>query len=283
RIIAITQENQGLSRSRNRGADLTVGEYLYFMDSDDFIAPHAMEILYENIREKGANLIYGASVAFYDDKLSISDLLMAGHLTKPVNLRTVVYDPVVFACSSDLYSVNVWRFMIQKKFWDSLPFKFIEGCNHEDCEFSNKMILLASEIAYIDFVFHCYRQRQDSISYSSLNKITVSSAVAVAKSLHDFYEDRQFNSDEKTCYSTLISPDILRAVSYRYLYKRDFNKLVEDEISHTLFHLKASIRLKHRVMYYFTHIDIGLASSFLRLKYSLSRLKMQFKSLFYNK
>ncbi|MDP3385810.1 MAG: glycosyltransferase [Eubacteriales bacterium] len=279
RIITINQINQGLSRSRNRGAGLATGEYLYFMDSDDFISPYAMEILYDNICESGASLIYGDYSRFYDGDLSFSDFLTADLETKPANLGVDVYDSVDFACSSDLYTVNVWRFMIQKKFWDSLPFRFIEGFNHEDCEFSNKMILLAEKVVYIDYAFHYYRQRQGSISYSFSDKMTVTSSIAVAKSLQAFYEHQQFSPNEKICYSTIISPDILRAVSLRQLYRNNSNRLVEDVIGGAFFHLKASKRLKHRLMYYLINLNIGLASTFLRFKYALSRLKMQVKSL----
>jgi len=283
RIIEITQKNQGLSRSRNRGADLATGEYLYFLDSDDFISPYAMEILYKNMLNTGCRLIYGNYSKFYDGDKRFSDLPTVGSGTKPVDLSVDVHDSVRFACSSGLYTVNVWRFMIQKKFWRDLSFQFIEGCHHEDCEFSNKMILLADEIAYVDYIFHYYRQRKESISYSLFDEKTISSAVAIVESLHDFYENQPFANDKKICYSTLISPDILRAVSLRYGFNQKSGKLLEDEIGHTFFHLKASIRLKHRTMYYFIRINISLASTFLRLRYSLPILKMKVRSLIFNK
>ena len=283
RIIAITQENQGLSRSRNKGADLATGEYLYFLDSDDFISPYAMEILYENISQSDSDLIYGDSIRFFDWDIRFDGLLKSEKAPRQQNFKATSYDPIAFVCLSGLYTVNVWRFMIRKKYWDNLPFQFIEGYHHEDCEFSNKMILLTREITYVNYVFHYYRQRKDSFSYALIDEKTITSAVSVVRSLHDFYEHQPFTTDEKMCYSTLISPDILRAVSFYNLYDRYFDKFLEDEIGHTFFHLKASIRLKHRVMYYLIRLNIKLASSFLRLKYSFPIFKMQFKSFIYNK
>jgi hypothetical protein len=250
------------------------------MDSDDFIAPHSMEILYENIRERDASLICGENIRFYEKDIQFNELLISNQKPDPHNLKIAVYNPLDFACASGKYQITVWSFLIRKDFWDSLPFKFIEGVRFEDCEFSNKMILLSSQVVYIEYIFYYYRQRRGSSIYSGFDNITISSAIAVVNSQHDFYEDRQFTSDEKACYSTLISPDILRAVSYRHLYHRSLGKLVEDEIGHVFFHLKASMRLKHRVMYYFIGLNIPLASSFLHLKYSLPRLKMRLKTLF---
>lgn len=43
RITVFTQENRGLSAARNRGMDLARGEYIYFIDSDDYVEPETLE------------------------------------------------------------------------------------------------------------------------------------------------------------------------------------------------------------------------------------------------
>ena len=46
RIVVFSQENSGLSATRNKGMQLSSGEYVYFMDSDDYLELNALEELY---------------------------------------------------------------------------------------------------------------------------------------------------------------------------------------------------------------------------------------------
>lgn len=56
RIRVIHQRNGGLSAARNAGLDIACGEWIGFVDSDDYIAPEMYEKLYEAVQEYGANL-----------------------------------------------------------------------------------------------------------------------------------------------------------------------------------------------------------------------------------
>ena len=55
-ITVIDQENKGISLSRNRGMDIARGEYLCFVDSDDFVAPCYLQRLYELCQENKADI-----------------------------------------------------------------------------------------------------------------------------------------------------------------------------------------------------------------------------------
>lgn len=50
RILVIDKENEGVSNTRNKGIDMATGEYIIFVDSDDFIENNMIEILYNNIQ-----------------------------------------------------------------------------------------------------------------------------------------------------------------------------------------------------------------------------------------
>ena len=52
--------NLGVSETRNHIIDEAQGDYLYFVDSDDIIAPHTIELLMKQIKEKGAELAFGS-------------------------------------------------------------------------------------------------------------------------------------------------------------------------------------------------------------------------------
>lgn len=50
RIQVLHKENGGLSDARNKGLDIATGEYILFVDSDDYIYPQMLEVLYRNLQ-----------------------------------------------------------------------------------------------------------------------------------------------------------------------------------------------------------------------------------------
>ena len=56
RIILIHKENEGLSMARNFGLDIASGDYISFVDSDDFIARNMMEALYNRLLETQSDM-----------------------------------------------------------------------------------------------------------------------------------------------------------------------------------------------------------------------------------
>ena len=55
RIRVIHKKNEGVARARNDGLDCATGDYISFIDSDDWIAPDAYEKLYRGLQENGAD------------------------------------------------------------------------------------------------------------------------------------------------------------------------------------------------------------------------------------
>lgn len=70
RIIVFEQENAGAGAARNRGLDLARGEYLSFLDADDFFEPDMLEKAYGQAKRDLAQIVvFGAD--FYDDKRGV--------------------------------------------------------------------------------------------------------------------------------------------------------------------------------------------------------------------
>ena len=67
RIKVIHKENAGMGMARNSGLETATGEYLMFVDSDDYLSENAVEVLYERMVVDGSDMAVGKHADVYDD------------------------------------------------------------------------------------------------------------------------------------------------------------------------------------------------------------------------
>ena len=67
RIVYLEKENGGVSEARNLGLDFATSEYIIFIDSDDWIEPTYVEVLYEKIEEYQADIVFENYTSFNDE------------------------------------------------------------------------------------------------------------------------------------------------------------------------------------------------------------------------
>lgn len=152
------EKNGGLSAARNSGLNEAKGEYVYFLDSDDYITPDCIESLVE--------------VAKHFPKVEI----VQGGI---VNTKgTIIYDstrfktPQLLEDRKDIYSklvfgelpVSSWNKLIRRDFLKENSIDFYEGVIHEDVDFLYKLAAHVTSFALCPVITYCYRiQREGSI------------------------------------------------------------------------------------------------------------------------
>lgn len=68
RIKVIHQENSGVAIARNVGIKNASGSYLYFLDSDDYLVPNAIQIMYDTIEKEKSEIVFFEAETFKDDQ-----------------------------------------------------------------------------------------------------------------------------------------------------------------------------------------------------------------------
>lgn len=157
RIKVIHRENGGLSAARNDGINASNGEYLLFVDSDDYIEDDACERLIEYA--DGVDIVVGESTIFENGKPipRVHTNLIENYVyTGSEYSQTAIKKGQWFAAACyNFYRVG---FLKENNLY------FMEGVLHEDIEYAPRLFLAAKKVKYLHFQFYNYIIRNDSIT-----------------------------------------------------------------------------------------------------------------------
>ena len=150
RVKVVHQKNQGLSFSRNVGIDLASGEFLMFVDSDDFITENAVEILLENAKKYNLDISFGGCKSIH--KSVTSKKLYHGKCRYLFNGPEFIKSQLK---AGRLY-ISVWLGIYRREFIVQNKLYFKNGIVHEDERWTPIVLLRAERIRCIADGLYCY-------------------------------------------------------------------------------------------------------------------------------
>lgn len=146
--ILISQDNQKQGAARNTALGIAKGEYIWFIDSDDYIKVNCLEFLYNIVKKNRLDVLFFTSFRKSGDNLIIN--------IKP-KFKSIVYNKIY--SGQDIIhdkSINCGPcFCIYKRvFLEKYDLRFKENVFYEDNEFMLRIYYFAKRVYYIDFP--CY-------------------------------------------------------------------------------------------------------------------------------
>lgn len=170
-ITVVSQENGGLSAARNKGLSLAKGEYVWFIDSDDWIEKNCLAELTAlmngtDVIHIGHNLVYSSHIVTQTPKeLNPGESIIRRGFLRPAQF-----------------------YIMRREFLKSNNLNFKEGIYHEDTEFTPRMLYICKSIYIHKVNIYYYLQRENSIM-STPNPKRGFDLLIVAESLYKFRND----------------------------------------------------------------------------------------------
>ncbi len=181
RIIVIHKKNGGLSDARNVGIDKSSGSYLVFVDSDDWIDPDMISILYNVAQKNNSDIIECSYRNIYKD-----------HILEETNCNAEIINGDYVTALEGMLDWRYFKPVAWNKLYKRNVIKDIRypvGRLHEDEFTTYKYFYNAKKVSYIDVSKYNYdRTREDSITGRGFSEKNLDACWAFRERVDFFYE-----------------------------------------------------------------------------------------------
>ena len=236
RFRLICKENGGASSARNAGLKEALGEYIYFLDSDDWLEKDALEALIKCARKESADVVFCEAYAVNEKTGEVRTQNYSYHDFYETGIPHKQMKSMV---KNKEFHVVVWLLLLKKEMLMRNHLAFIEGIMYEDVVFTYQVFCLAERAAHVHRVLYNRRYRDDSVMTSKKSERNFLSAlrayneiVSFSESLPEEIESREFIA--RCAYNVLNNYRALPG-KVRKEYVSEYKKVKEDILNRDSF------------------------------------------------
>lgn len=234
RIIVYHKENGGLSDARNYGLKVATGEYILYVDSDDYIETDACQKLEEKMRSD-VDFVIGAY-----REISHDGIIEKRHSNIVAGEKYEAREFVILSIKQNEWYAPAWLNLYKRDFLLKNNLFFKKGRLFEDHQMLPKLFLAADAVIYVDHPFYNYIIRNNSIMTSGNRKEKIEMSFSNYNEWMDLFQKVQDKKYQRYLYGVLVKYYL---ASCRTLHISGWN--VKD--MHFKFALKYAIGMKDKL------------------------------------
>lgn len=179
RAQVVHQKNKGLSSARNTGLRKTTGDYVAFVDSDDYVTVNYIEKLYSVASENGADIATCRFESFSEENIKLKRspawkrVMMTGHESA---IDTLIASNATY----------IWTSLFRRSLFTNHAIEFPEGRTYEDMATRFQLQYFAAKVAFTNEELYYYRMRGASITGVKFSETRFNDLLFVVESIKDF-------------------------------------------------------------------------------------------------
>lgn len=181
RIIVIHQKNAGLSGARNAGIEIAKGEYLVFVDSDDFLAQDFVQVLYQAAKETNSDIAMCKYEYVKGDGLTQANKPGENYEYSGIQMIENMYSP------DGAFFIVAWNKLYRRTLFEAI--RYPQGRIHEDEATTHKLYYEAKQAVFVERFLYGYFVDGESITRKKFNRNRLDWAWSVEQRL-DFLEEK---------------------------------------------------------------------------------------------
>lgn len=191
RVKVLHTENNGLSVARNLGITHSSGDYIMFVDGDDFISQNSIEDIAFLIKKNpDVDLICGKMIFYYsDNNIILENFNLDDKFIQGANGQKV------FEYFLDNFDVPMWsagRTIYNKKLIKENLFQFYPNITSEDLELIPKIYFTAEKVIFYNTPFYYYRKLRPNSIMNTINHKRLLDIVLIIENYKDYFMKNKF-------------------------------------------------------------------------------------------
>lgn len=223
RVRLIQQENAGLSSARNTGLQVACGEWVVFVDSDDYIHRDFVSQLVQVAQKTNSDIVNCRYKSFSNDNLK----LKKDPREKIVHLAGVDSVNHLFAQHRGAYIV---KSIYKKDLFIENDIVFPVGKTFEDVYTRPKLQYFASKVTYINDPLYYYRIRPDSITSTEFTKKKIEDRIGAVTELHAFFKTQGVTIDWRS-FGNFSTAQLFNTMQYITASTLPYQKKLLDKVA----------------------------------------------------
>ena len=227
RVVAIHKENGGVSSTRNLGLEKATGQFVQFIDCDDWLPFDSTKLLVRSMTENKADMVIGDFYRVVDDNVSKKGSISEGGL-----ISRKEYADNMLLTPADFYYGVIWNKLYKKEILDEYSIRMDNNISFcEDVIFNLEYLLHVKDIYVLKAPVYYYVKTVGSLVAQNFNlQKIVKMKTSVIKYYSDFYKnildeaDYEFRKPVIYSYLLAVSTD-----SFSLPFALDTKKLGEED------------------------------------------------------